>query len=1154
MIKLADVFSNHMVLQRRKPVCIFGTNSSTQEVKVSLFKEDECIQTESAFPNNEEGLFDITLSPMEAMENLRLVVTSGDNTVEFHDVAIGEVWLAGGQSNMEYELKDATGGIEFMNSGNRPAVRFFYTPKLAFRDKRYDEEFDNATWQCFEGANASNWSAVGFWFAKELSEKLGVTVGVIGCNWGGTVAFNWMSRENLISDDLTKKYVEEYETSDSFKKSFEDQLKDFREYEERHAKWEFEASKIYEKEPFASFDSVQERVGKCEYPGPMNECNFTRPYGLYNMMLKKIIPYTLGGVIYYQGESDEVRPEAYEVLLTNLISEWRKDFRDSLLPFLVVQLPMHRYLHESEDSSWSIIRENQRRVSKLVGKVGLAVCIDCGEFHQIHPVEKRTVAHRLFLQAMNVAYGAIPNNEACGADIKSVSVQGNMVSIMLTDNNIVIKEDTEAIKNYVRCLMVHPKEARAYKENEKELNEDALYESVKAAAGFEIQDRDGNWYPAEEVLIDDYTIKVMTSKVDVPFAVRYLWKKYHSVFVFDKKGIPLAPFMKNAGDSWPRPPKVRHEGYYFDSFTNGEVLENKKTGRLPAMGWNSWNAFGSNNTEALTKAMADKMVELGLSELGYRYVVLDDGCYCPERNVEGQLVNEPVKFPNDFKVLSDYIHSKGLKFGMYNDIGTNLCAGASVGTCGHEDEDARSYVNWGVDFIKVDNCYYPWDNATFSDARNARFVYAPKVRSIKVVKDSLEIEIPATKAISSNFSSIDEDGYVTNIGTLDGTGPEQTPIGNESAELIFEVNVPFDGEYTLFIDYIVGQESGCGSWLQVKTDNDIIPSFDNFVSENGDTKILLTLKKGMNKIRLMNHRRQENTLLSYGRFKAALNKADPDNDILLSICEWGKTQPQNWGYKVGDSWRILNDITFRVGNDGDPGHGDWDAQYTTSITSQYNKAVIMDEFAGLNKGWNDPDMLMIGMEGLDETMNRTHMAMWCMMNSPLMLGLDLRRVSEGDSLWKIIANKDLIALNQDPLGMQAKRIKVYITKPMDENLQQPAFLEKLQPNTILVDNADTEYIRDNNRVDILVKVLSDSSIAVSFFNLSNKIMEGDFKISVDEILKALQEKHPSLKAYEGVTKLVVTDLWDGSEKEINDGFVRIGRILPHDNYIVRICL
>lgn len=120
-----------------------------------------------------------------------------------------------------------------------------------------------------------------------------------------------------------------------------------------------------------------------------------------------------------------------------------------------------------------------------------------------------------------------------------------------------------------------------------------------------------------------------------------------------------------------RPAVIYNNEYRYDSFANGKVLLNKKKNHLPAMGWNSWNAFGSGNTEALTKTMADKIVELGLDKLGYKYVVLDDGCYKPER-VGKELSNEEVKFPSGFRALADYIHGKGLKFGMYNDIGTTF--------------------------------------------------------------------------------------------------------------------------------------------------------------------------------------------------------------------------------------------------------------------------------------------------------------------------------------------------------------------------------------------------------------------------------------------------------------------------------------------------
>ena len=562
------------------------------------------------------------------------------------------------------------------------------------------------------------------------------------------------------------------------------------------------------------------------------------------------------------------------------------------------------------------------------------------------------------------------------------------------------------------------------------------------------------------------------------------------------------------------PPKPYDERYYFDSFDDGQVLENKKTGRLPAMGWNSWNAFGSNNTEELTKAMADCIVELGLDKLGYSYVVLDDGCYCPER-VNGKLKNEPVKFPSDFKVLADYIHAKNLKFGMYNDIGTNLCAGAAVGTCGHEEDDARSYIDWTVDFLKVDNCYYPWDNATFSNAENAQYVYTPIISKVTLRKDDFEKEYAVKETLG--------------VGTYDGTGPEQTPIGKQSDEIHIKVNVPYQGEYNLTYDFKAAKEIGCGSFIQIKVDGDKIPVYDDFAS---DTPVIIKLNKGENLIRIMNHRRQENTLLSYAKLLRCLNEVKRDHDILLSICEWGKTQPQNWGYKVGDSWRILNDITFQVGNDGDPGVGAWESDYTTSITAQYNKAVIMDEFSGLTKGYNDPDMLMIGMNGLTTTMCRTHMAMWCMMNSPLMLGLDLRRISKGDELWNIIANKMLIDFNQDPLGIQAKRVKVYLKDRV-------------------IENGEPEYIRDNNRVDILAKPLFDGSIAISFINLSKDEAGGNYSISMSKIAAILGKKADLSKLTEAGSYKIF-DVWSGEESINNTGIFEVNGLKGCDNVTIKV--
>ena len=410
-----------------------------------------------------------------------------------------------------------------------------------------------------------------------------------------------------------------------------------------------------------------------------------------------------------------------------------------------------------------------------------------------------------------------------------------------------------------------------------------------------------------------------------------------------------------------------------------------------------------------------------------------------------------------------------------------------------------------------------------------------------------------------------EKNFIENIGTFDGTGPEQTPIGDLSGELVFEINDVNEGDYELKVLYRAGLKPGCGAWLQVAVDsdggtryyyddlicdeNELLREYeelknslditdDDKAAAEADEKFLdrdfvwsdpikIRLAKGDNKVRLMNHRRQENTLCSYARLLEGFYEADKDNDIVMSLCEWGKTQPHNWGYKVGSSWRILNDITFRVGSDGDPGYGEWQSDYTPGVATQYNKAVIMDEFAGLEKGWNDPDMLMVGMRGLDDTQCRSHFAMWCMMNSPLMLGLDLRRVKKGDQIYNIIANEDLIALNQDALGVQAKRIY------SDKAKKEP----------------DKEYIRDNDRIDILAKPLSDGSIAVGFFNLGDKDHNKEISIDFDTIAGYIGDRMVSSREFLNAAEYKVKDLWDKEAIVTGDKCIGVKSLPAYGNAV-----
>ena len=192
----------------------------------------------------------------------------------------------------------------------------------------------------------------------------------------------------------------------------------------------------------------------------------------------------------------------------------------------------------------------------------------------------------------------------------------------------------------------------------------------------------------------------------------------------------------------------------------------------------------------------------------------------------------------------------------------------------------------------------------------------------------------------------------------------------------------------------------------------------------------------------------------------------------------------------------------------------------------------MDEFAGLDKGWNDPDMMVIGMDGITETMCVSHMAMWCMLNSPLMLGLDLRRVNKGDWIYNIIANEDLIALDQDPLGVQAKRI--FTTYPCDD--------------------PSISYIRDNNRVDVLAKPLSDGDIALAFFNLKQEYNSDKISVTVDQIIEALSSKitDDSKNLFINAKTYKMKDLIDKSCSETASGTFSIDSIASCSCKVLRI--
>ena len=205
-MKTAPVFSSNMVLQRGKNVRIFGQCDADENIRVSI--PELQIGTEALVSN---GSWTAVLPPMEAHSSVTVEVSSESGSIIFTNVAIGEVWLAGGQSNMEFELQNDKNSAQALAECADENVRFYYTPKCEMTDDKLISSENASRWDMPSAENSRAWSAVGYYFAKELSRKLGVTVGVIGCNWGGTSASAWISRTYLEQDSRLRPYIDEYD-------------------------------------------------------------------------------------------------------------------------------------------------------------------------------------------------------------------------------------------------------------------------------------------------------------------------------------------------------------------------------------------------------------------------------------------------------------------------------------------------------------------------------------------------------------------------------------------------------------------------------------------------------------------------------------------------------------------------------------------------------------------------------------------------------------------------------------------------------------------------------------------------------------------------------------------------------------------------------
>ena len=494
MLKLAPIFTDHMVLQREKPLHLWGTGVDGKAITVTLGSVSGRVIVR-------DGKWSLTLPPLPGGGPYTLELTDGTQTVRQADVMLGEVWLCGGQSNMELALCNSSDPQEALDTCADSGVRLYHVGKRGFFDAQFYAEEAASCWQLPCADACQWWTAVGYYFGAMLAKKLGVTVGLVECNYGGTSASAWMSEETLACTSAGQRYLDDYARGMAGLTD-EQACQNYLDYCDYHNAWQKRIDEGYRENPGISWNDALKRCGENRYPGPQAPNNPLRPYGLYDTMLSRITPYTLRGVLYYQGESDDHRPECYQTLLSCLIRQWREDFRDAELPFLLVQLPMFSYEGEQLHTNWAELRQAQENVYRTTKHVGLACILECGEYNEIHPKEKKTPAARLYLQALREVYH-LQETDTASPMVRIAYPAGNGVRVVFANA------------------------------------EGGL--TLRGAGGFALCDENGSWHPAKATVNGD-SVLVTSEAVQFPTGVRYAWQNFGEVTLFAQNGLPALPF------------------------------------------------------------------------------------------------------------------------------------------------------------------------------------------------------------------------------------------------------------------------------------------------------------------------------------------------------------------------------------------------------------------------------------------------------------------------------------------------------------------------------------------------------------------------------------------------------------------------------------
>lgn len=481
-VRLPAVISDHMVLQAGRKATLWGWADADESITVSIAGQSRTVS-----PTGADHRWTAEFDSLPAGGPHTLTI-AGRNTVQVQDVLIGEVWLGSGQSNMNMRVSACRHFENEKDAAAVPQIRMFTEGSGAAKES---QAVGKGTWVVCSPDTVGTFSGTLYFFGREIHRELKTPVGLIHSSVGGTPIESWISPEAQRSSPDLKEFFDEREKELS---AFDAAAAKVR-YEKQLAAWKEAVARAKAEgkpRPRAPRDPIAANARRADVGG------------LFNGKVAPLVPYTLRGVLWYQGEANTAgtKPQYYERQLRLLVTDWRSRWGQETLPFAWVQLPNF----EGANRDFPAVREAMRRALTLP-ETGMAITIDIGEARDIHPKNKQDVGRRLAAWALGTVYG------------RDVVISGPL------------PRKAETTGSQIRITFDHA---------------EGLASRSGPLTGFEVQGADGQWR-ATSARVDSKAVVLTPDDVDSPKAVRYAWINNPSVALYNAAGLPASPFSLEVG-------------------------------------------------------------------------------------------------------------------------------------------------------------------------------------------------------------------------------------------------------------------------------------------------------------------------------------------------------------------------------------------------------------------------------------------------------------------------------------------------------------------------------------------------------------------------------------------------------------------------------